>query len=36
MVIRKLERKAADKKQPEATSDLSGWQVLYGKAIRKK
>ncbi len=36
MVIKKIERKAVDKKQPEAVSDSSDWQVLYNKAIRKK
>jgi PKD repeat protein len=36
MVIKKLERKPEDKKQPEASSDTSGWQELYSKSIRKK
>ncbi len=36
MVIKKLERKADDKIQPAASSDNSGWQILYDKAIRKK
>ncbi|MDP4222439.1 MAG: PKD domain-containing protein [Bacteroidota bacterium] len=36
MVIRKLERKADDKKQPGVASDSSDWQILYNKAIRKK
>jgi PKD repeat protein len=31
MVIRKIERKATDKKQPAATSDISGWQELFSK-----
>jgi PKD repeat protein len=36
MVIKKLERKSEDKKQPEASSDTSGWQELYAKrAINK-
>lgn len=36
MVIKKLERKPEDKKQPEASSDTSGWQELYAKrAIQK-
>jgi PKD repeat protein len=36
MVIRKLERKAIDKKQPAASSDTSGWQTLYNKRAGKK
>jgi hypothetical protein len=35
-VIRKIERKPVDKKQPEATSDTSGWHELYEKSVRKK
>jgi PKD repeat protein len=36
MVIKKLERKSSDKKQPEVSSDTSGWQSLYNKrAINK-
>ncbi len=36
MVIKKLERKPEDKKQPEASSDTSGWQELYAKRAIKK
>lgn len=36
MVIRKLERKPEQKKQPEASSDTSGWQELYAKREIKK
>jgi hypothetical protein len=36
MVIKKLERKSEDKKQPEASSDTSGWQELYAKRAIKK
>jgi hypothetical protein len=36
LVIKKLERKSEDKKQPEATSDTSGWQELYKKSVGKK
>ena len=36
MVIKKLERKADDKKQPAASSDTSGWQTLYNKRAGQK
>jgi hypothetical protein len=36
MVIKKLERKPEDKKQPETSSDTSGWQELYAKRTIKK
>ena len=36
MVIRKVERKSADKRQVEPYSDLQGWQELYSKSVRKK
>jgi len=36
MVIKKLERKSEDKLQPEASSDISGWQELYKNSIRNK
>jgi PKD repeat protein len=36
MVIKKLERKPEDKKQPEASLDTSGWQELYAKRTTKK
>jgi hypothetical protein len=36
MVIKKLERKPEEKKQPEASSDTSGWQELYAKRAIKK
>ena len=36
MVIKKLERKSTDKMQPEASSDISGWQELYEKRAGKK
>jgi hypothetical protein len=36
MVIKKLERKPEDKKQPEASSDTTGWQELYAKRAIKK
>ena len=35
IVIRKLERKAADKSQPEASSGTENWQELYKRAIKK-
>ena len=36
MVIRKIERKAGDRLQPEADNDISGWEKLYEKANVKK
>jgi hypothetical protein len=36
MVIKKLERRSEDKKQPEASSDTTGWQELYAKRVIKK
>jgi PKD repeat protein len=36
MVIKKLERKATDKSQPEFNADTNGWQVLYSKRAGKK
>jgi PKD repeat protein len=36
MVIKKIERKAIDKKQPETSSDTSNWQTLYNKRAGKK
>lgn len=36
MVLRKIERKAEDKPQPEFNSDTSGWQELYEKRAGKK
>jgi PKD repeat protein len=36
MVIKKLERKSTDRMQPEASSDISGWQELYEKRVDKK
>jgi hypothetical protein len=35
IVIKKLERKSADKTQPEASPDINGWQVLYDKRAGK-
>lgn len=35
MVIRKLERKAADRVQPQASDDIKGWEELYKRAILK-
>ncbi len=35
IVIKKLERKSADKTQPEASPDTNGWQVLYDKRAGK-
>jgi PKD repeat protein len=31
-VIRKIERKASEKPQPEATSDITGWEEMYYKS----
>ncbi|HBC80005.1 MAG TPA: hypothetical protein DEO60_08555 [Bacteroidales bacterium] len=36
VVIKKLVRKPEDKKQPEASSDTTGWQELYAKRAGKK
>lgn len=36
MVIRKIERKAEDKLQPEASDDITGWEKLYEKRVVKK
>jgi hypothetical protein len=36
MVIKKLERKLSDKKQPEISSDTSGWEILFNKRAIKK
>ena len=36
MVIRKIERKADDRPQPEANNDISGWEKLYEKANIKR
>jgi hypothetical protein len=36
MVIKKLERKSSDKKQPETSSNTSGWKILYNKRAIKK
>jgi hypothetical protein len=36
LVIKKLERKSSDRVQPEATSDITGWQELYEKSVGKK
>lgn len=36
IVIKKLERKSADKTQPEASPDTNGWQVLYDKRAGEK
>jgi PKD repeat protein len=35
LIIKKLERKAIDKKQPEPYSE-EGWQILFNKSVRKK
>ena len=35
LIIKKLERKATDKKQPEPYSE-EGWQILFNKSVRKK
>jgi hypothetical protein len=36
MVIKKLERKATNKSQPEFNPDTNGWQVLYNKRAGRK
>jgi PKD repeat protein len=36
IVIKKLERKAADKRQPAADSGLQDWQELYNKRVIQK
>jgi PKD repeat protein len=36
MVLKKLERKATDKNQPDFNPDTNGWQVLYNKRAGKK
>ena len=36
VIIKKLERKSVDKKQPEASMDTTGWQELYNKRAVKK
>jgi hypothetical protein len=36
MVTKKLERKSADKKQPEVSLDTNGWETLYNKRAEKK
>lgn len=35
-IIRKIERKVSDKRQPEPYSDDENWQVLYSKRVLKK
>ena len=35
MIIKKLERKSADKPQPGVSSDTTGWQELYNKRVVK-
>lgn len=34
VVVRKLERKPSEKKQPEASDGTSGWEELYNKRVR--
>jgi len=36
VIIKKLERKSVDKKQPEASMDTTGWQELYNKRTVRK
>lgn len=36
MIIKKLERKATEKQQPETSDDTTGWEVLYNKRAGKK
>jgi hypothetical protein len=36
VVLKKLERKFADKKQPDPNPGTDGWKVLYDKSYRKK
>jgi len=36
LIIRKIERKAIDKRQPEPSSDEGGWKLLYEKSVRAR
>lgn len=36
MIIKKLERRSDDMKQPEVTADTEGWEELYSKRAGKK
>ena len=36
IIIKKLERKSTDKKQPEASTDTTGWEALYKRRIINK
>lgn len=36
IIIRKIERKAADKKQPSVVTGTEGWQELYARRVIKK
>jgi hypothetical protein len=36
VIIRKLERKAADKIQPSAVGGSEDWQMLYNRSIKLK
>jgi hypothetical protein len=36
MIIKKLERKAIDKQQPEASDDITGWEILYNRRVNNK
>lgn len=36
MILKKLERKAIDKRQPVPYSDDANWMILYNKSVKKK